>query len=169
MVETLVFYLEATQQHNKILVFDSLEAMMIKPNIKLYPWPACAVLSFNAITQTHAAPGTLANSPLFTTSNVPPNVFFQLDYNKATYSGDVLAKNINQYARGQTTGPWDYNNPTLTSAATLLDLVNYDSSRKIVTRNGSSHVPFRWASLSTAQQNSIGNTTTGPHPSYAKY
>lgn len=53
--------------------------MIIKKNIKLYSWIACAVLSFYAITQAHAAPGTLANSPLFTTSNVPPNVFFELD------------------------------------------------------------------------------------------
>ena len=52
---------------------------MIKQNINLYSWLACAVLSFNAITMAHAAPGTLANSPLFTASNVPPNVMLMLD------------------------------------------------------------------------------------------
>lgn len=89
--------------------------------------------------------------------------FFHLDYNKDTWSGDVIAKNINASAQVQTTGPWDNNDPTLTKAATLLELADYDTGRKIVTRDGSSNIPFRWANLSSAQQSSIGDATAGPN------
>ncbi len=64
---------------------------MIKQNINLYSWLACAVLSFNAMTLAHAAPGNLANSPLFTTSNVPPNVFFELD-DSGSMDWEILTK-----------------------------------------------------------------------------
>jgi type IV pilus assembly protein PilY1 len=52
---------------------------MSKQNINFYSWIAYAVLSFNAITLAQAAPGTLANSPLFTASNIPPNIMLMLD------------------------------------------------------------------------------------------
>jgi type IV pilus assembly protein PilY1 len=65
--------------------------MMIKQNINLYSWIACVVLSCNAITQAYAAPGALANSPLFTTSNVPPNVFFELD-DSGSMDWEILTK-----------------------------------------------------------------------------
>lgn len=89
-------------------------------------------------------------------------VFYRVDYNRDTWSGDALAHDINDQALVQTTGPWDNNDPTLTTAATLLDNLNFDTGRKIVTRNGSTNIPFRWASLSAAQQASIGNPTNGP-------
>ena len=47
-------------------------------------------------------------------------------------------------------------------------LTYYDTGRKIVTRNGTNNVPFRWAAtpssttLSAAQQASIGDATNGP-------
>jgi len=52
---------------------------MKKGNINSYSWITCALLAFNAITQVFAAPGTLANSPLFTTKQYSSNVFFELD------------------------------------------------------------------------------------------
>ncbi|MDO9047617.1 MAG: PilC/PilY family type IV pilus protein [Methylobacter sp.] len=64
---------------------------MIKKNITLYSLIACSVLSIHAITQAHAAPGALANSPLFTSSNVPPNVFFELD-DSGSMDWEILAK-----------------------------------------------------------------------------
>ncbi len=39
---------------------------------------------------------------------------------------------------------------------------NWDTGRRIVTRNGSTSVAFRWANLSAAQQTSIGDAVTGP-------
>lgn len=39
---------------------------------------------------------------------------------------------------------------------------NWDTGRRIVTRNGSNNVALRWADLSAAQQAGIGDATTGP-------
>jgi hypothetical protein len=39
---------------------------------------------------------------------------------------------------------------------------DWNSGRRIVTRNGAGNVAFRWANLSAAQQTSIGDATTGP-------
>ena len=89
-------------------------------------------------------------------------VFFQVDYNPDTWSGNILANDINAQALVQATGPWDSNNPTLTTAAVLLDNLNYDTGRKIVTRNGNLNVAFRWANLSATQQSSIGDNKVGP-------
>ncbi|MCX7098672.1 MAG: PilC/PilY family type IV pilus protein [Methylococcales bacterium] len=83
---------------------------------------------------------------------------FRLNYNKNTWSGEIFAKSINTLAVPGSTGPWDPN-----TAATLLNTLNYDTGRKIVTRNGNTNVPYRWASLSTTQQTSLGTSTTGPN------
>ena len=79
--------------------------------------------------------------------------FYQLDYSKDTWAGNVLAKDVNNNARIQTTGPWDNVDPTLVTAASLLDSANYSSGRKIAT----SGIAFRWANLSGAQQTAIGS------------
>jgi type IV pilus assembly protein PilY1 len=87
--------------------------------------------------------------------------FYQLDYSRDTWSGDVLAFKINAQAAVQSTGPWDSNDPTTTTAASLLDAVTY-TNRKIVTRAGGTGVPFTWANLTAAQQATISsNATTG--------
>lgn len=52
---------------------------MVKQNINDYSWIAYVVLSINLVAQACAAPGTIANSPLFASTNAPPNVFFELD------------------------------------------------------------------------------------------
>jgi PilC-like protein with beta-propeller domain len=80
-------------------------------------------------------------------------VFYQLDYRKDTWAGNVLAKDVNSTARIQTTGPWDNVDPTLVTAASLLDSANYSSGRKIATLG----IAFRWANLSGAQQTAIGS------------
>jgi len=79
--------------------------------------------------------------------------YFQLDFRKDSWAGDVLAYHINQNAIVQTTGPWDSLDPTLATAATLLDNTNYDTGRKIATASG----PFRWADLSGTDQTAIGS------------
>jgi len=79
--------------------------------------------------------------------------FFHPGFSKATWAGDVFAHHINSTARVQTTGPWDGADPTLTTAATLLDSANYDTGRKIATLGRS----FRWANLTAAEQTAIGS------------
>ncbi len=81
------------------------------------------------------------------------NNYYQLDYRKDRWSGNVIARHINSTARVQTTGPWDEADPTLTTAASLLDGANYGTGRKIATYGG----PFRWASLTEAAQTAIGS------------
>lgn len=78
--------------------------------------------------------------------------FYQLDYNKLTWAGDVLAKDINSVARIQTTGPWDELDPTLTTAASLLD-DRAHTNRKIATQGHA----FQWSSLTAAEQTAIGS------------
>ena len=80
--------------------------------------------------------------------------FYQLDYNKRAWSGDVLAKDINGTANIQTTGPWDSADPTLVTAASLLNSVNYSTGRKIATFGA----PFRWDSLTNAEQTALGSS-----------
>jgi hypothetical protein len=79
--------------------------------------------------------------------------FYQLDYRKDTWAGNVLAKHVNSTARVQTTGPWDAFDPTITTAASLLDAANYSTGRKIVT-NGDA---FRWTSLNAAERAALGS------------
>ncbi len=79
--------------------------------------------------------------------------FYQLDFRKDTWSGNVLAQDIDKTARVQTTGPWDGFDPTLTTAASLLDQVDFNTGRKIATFGGA----FRWASLSNAEKAAIGS------------
>ncbi len=79
--------------------------------------------------------------------------FYQLDYRKDKWSGNVLAYDINNTARVQSTGPWDEADPTLVTAASLLDAADYSTDRKIATLDR----PFRWAYLTSEQQTAIGS------------
>ncbi len=85
-------------------------------------------------------------------------VFYQVDYNPDTWSGDTRANLINNQALVQTMGPWDNLDPTVATAAVLLDGLNFNTGRKIVTMNGSNKVAFRWANLSGTQQSAIGSS-----------
>ena len=86
-----------------------------------------------------------------------PETLYQLNYDKNSWRGDMIAFDINSDAIVSSTGPWGAN-----TAASLLDSTNYDTGRKIVTRNATANVPFRWANLSAAQQLSVGDSTVGP-------
>jgi Tfp pilus tip-associated adhesin PilY1 len=96
--------------------------------------------------------------------------FYLMDYSKDFWSGDVLAYKINANAVVQSVGPWDSNNPTATSAGSILDSQIASAthgSRFIVTRNAAGvNVPFRWGSLTGpatttgSQQNSISSNAT---------
>ncbi len=79
--------------------------------------------------------------------------FYQVDFRKGTWAGNVLANHIDKFANVQTTGPWDGADPTLTTAASLLNIADYNTVRKIATFGH----PFRWASLTAAEQTAIGS------------
>jgi len=49
------------------------------------------VLILAWLVPAHSAPGTLADSPLFTANNVPPNVFVELD-DSGSMDWEVLTK-----------------------------------------------------------------------------
>jgi Tfp pilus tip-associated adhesin PilY1 len=82
---------------------------------------------------------------------------FQLNYTKGPWNGDIFARAIGADAVVAASGPWSPD-----TAASKLDAMNYDTGRKIGTLNGNSKVAFRWASLSAAQQATIGDATVGP-------
>jgi len=79
--------------------------------------------------------------------------FYQIDFRKNTWSGNVLARDINSTARIQTTGPWDDADPTLVTAASMLDNLNYNTGRKIATTGS----PFRWAYMTEAERTALGS------------
>jgi len=80
-------------------------------------------------------------------------IFYQLAFFKDTWSGNVKALDINSTARVQNTGPWDSADPTLTTAASLLEYANFSADRKIATFGR----PFRWINLTADEQKQIGS------------
>lgn len=84
-------------------------------------------------------------------------VYFRGTYRMGIWSGDVKAHRVSATGVVLEADPWNSE-----TAASWLDSQNYDTGRKIVTMNGVTKVPFRWASLATAQQAAINsNATTG--------
>lgn len=65
--------------------------MNTKPS-KFILWSIGMLMPILVSIPTQAAPGVLANSPLFTMSNVPPNVFFELD-DSGSMDWEILTKN----------------------------------------------------------------------------
>lgn len=59
---------------------------------KLIFWSIGLIMPVLVSIPVQAAPGILANSPLFTMSNVPPNVFFELD-DSGSMDWEILTKN----------------------------------------------------------------------------
>ena len=79
--------------------------------------------------------------------------FFHVDFRKSTWAGNIIAKDINSTARVQSTGPWDEVDPTLATAGSLLDAVNFNTGRKIATKGRA----FRWGSLTEGQKDDLGS------------
>lgn len=65
---------------------------MVKHYFKPSMWQTCLfIFSLNSLAPLHAAPGTISDSPLFANSNVPPNIFFEVD-DSGSMDWEVLAK-----------------------------------------------------------------------------
>lgn len=119
-------------------------------------WVALAALVFDPAEQ----PDGWVNRPVLSSYNVSSGneVLFRAEYRVGEWSGAINANYIDSSGNIQGTSPWSTSN-----AAQLIDAQNFDSQRLIVTRNAAgANVPFRWASLSAAQQNLLGTATTGP-------
>jgi type IV pilus assembly protein PilY1 len=69
--------------------------MMIKLTVKPYLWIACVGMSLLSLTGVYAAPGVLADAPLFTASSTggsaPSNIFIVLD-DSGSMAGNMLAR-----------------------------------------------------------------------------
>ena len=87
-------------------------------------------------------------------------VVFETDYDRNTWTGNVHAYPVD--AAGVVALQADWWND---GAASDIDAQDPNTGRIIVTDDGKSNAtgkPFRWASLSGAQQNLLGTSTTGP-------
>jgi type IV pilus assembly protein PilY1 len=91
-----------------------------------------------------AAQGALDNPSLGVGGS---DITFVPSYKSGVWSGNVVAKTLDPVS-GLTTGD-------IWNVAGKLNLQNWDTGRRIITRNGANFVPLRWNSLSTAQQNSL--------------
>lgn len=97
--------------------------------------PALAISGFNLSTGTQAA--------------------YQTWFDPTVWRGDVVAYSIAANGAIDAASRQWY-------ASERIKLQNWDTGRRIVTRNGAASVPFRWGNLSAAQQSSLGDATTGP-------
>ncbi len=80
---------------------------------------------------------------------------YQTWFDPSTWRGDLAA-----YAVAKT-GAIDVSDRQW-FASERVAAQNWDTGRRIVTRNGTTNVAFRWANLSAAQQASVGDNVTGP-------
>lgn len=83
---------------------------------------------------------------------------FQPSFDKISWSGNLSAYPIDAVAViNKTAERW------VGGAAAQVDAQDYDSGRKIITlKDNGSRIPFRWNSLSAAQQASLGDAASGP-------
>jgi len=111
-------------------------------------------LAANEFTPDSQPTGWLS-TPDITSFNLSSGteVFYQIAFFKDTWSGNVLARDVNNFARIQTTGPWDNLDPTLADAASLLESANFNTDRKIAMLGGS----FRWANLTQDEKTALGS------------
>ncbi|MCX7107340.1 MAG: PilC/PilY family type IV pilus protein [Methylococcales bacterium] len=115
--------------------------------------------SFPSFTPNSQPTGWLTRPALSNPSLLSGNEFIYLiNYDKDTWSGDVLAKTISNLGVIGSAGPWAPN----TAASTLDALViTNTTSRKIVTRNATGiPIPFRLSDLTGTQKTDLGSVTT---------
>jgi type IV pilus assembly protein PilY1 len=141
--------------------------MMKKLKIKSYLWISCLSYALLSVTTVHAAPGILANEPLFagstttTTSSgggVPSNVFFQID-DSGSMDWDTLTKKY------WTACLYDPQNAGILAGKTCPGLLQVDGNLNIYTQytsSGSTYYDFR-------EVDNLTNFTTSTITSYMNY
>lgn len=81
------------------------------------------------------------------------SLVFQPVFTSGDWSGDILAYQIDPFTGIVSTNPvW--------SAQGMISAQNWDSSRRIVTLNSGTGVPFRWTNLSSDQQTALGGKSS---------
>ncbi len=116
-----------------------------------------------AMAATSFTPGSQptgwVSTPDVTAYNVSDGteIFYQIDFHKDTWAGNLIARHINAVAQVQSTGPWDGADPTLVTAASVLDSTDYNTGRKIVTFSADGGRVFRWANMTGAEQTALGS------------
>jgi hypothetical protein len=81
--------------------------------------------------------------------------FYRIAFFKDTWSGNVFAHDVSPYGNvDAANGPWG--DPLLHNAAINLDATDWNSGRIIATSGGR---PFRWASMTSAEQTALGTET----------
>ena len=98
--------------------------------------------------------------PALSSNNLSSNteIIYRPGYVAGEWYGVLEANYIDKDAGIGGASPW-----TNKDAGVLLDSNNYDTGRKIVTvKSDGTKIPFRFASLSLAQQTALGSATTGP-------
>jgi hypothetical protein len=124
--------------------------------------PVLAGLAYTLMAATtftpSAAPVGYVPQPAITGREISSGdqVAFRPDYDRNNWSGNLLGISVG------TDGSADNSNADW-AFSVRVTAQNYDSGRKIFTRNGSAGVTFRWNSLSGTQQAALGTATTGPH------
>ena len=119
-------------------------------------WWVRAAASFSPNSQ----PDGWVNRVALTSYNLTSGgeTLFRASYRAGEWSGALLANHINADGDIQATSPW-----AVPNAATALDALNWDTGRRIVSRNSlGAGIGFRWNQLSLAQQTSLGDATSGP-------
>ena len=117
------------------------------------------ILAATAFTPADQPTGYLAQLEVTNFNLTSGNeTVFKVDYDREKWSGNVFAFPVSSEGVINTPAEWWSG-----GAAARMDLQNFDTGRNIVTmKEDGSKVPFRWTSLSAAQQASIGNATEGP-------
>ena len=114
-------------------------AAIFDPNVQPTGWATRPALTSNVLTS-----GT--------------EVVYRAAYKAGLWTGTVSAHYINADGVVQGNSPWTGND-----TANILATTHWDTARRIVTRTSAgANVPFRWASLDSAQQTALGGGTTGP-------
>ena len=80
-------------------------------------------------------------------------LLYSIDYNVTDWSGNLHAYPVTATGLVSLTDRWTG------GAAKIMDLRDWNTSRRIVTMNGSSKITFRWANLSAAQKTALDPAT----------
>jgi Tfp pilus tip-associated adhesin PilY1 len=116
--------LKTTLLYSVMLCSNSFAAGIFTPNSQPTGW-----ISPPALTNTNLSSGS--------------EKVYWINYNKNEWSGDIVARFIDNNGVELRTGPWDPD-----SAASKLDSLDFDTGRLIITRDSSGNpIPFRLVSL----------------------
>ena len=91
-------------------------------------------------------------------------------YEAGTYQGDLIEYDIDTSGKLTTTVDFSVSPPIVPvggnwSARVLIDAMDWDLDRKIITRNAGQQVAFRWPTFSATQQTDLDPVTLATDPS----